>query len=212
MSEKGSEIVHKPILVDEVTQFLNLRGEIMIIDATLGLGGHSEAILKAQPTAQVIGIDQDRETLSRAKERLANFGDRIRTFHANFSEIVSVVAQAGIEKVDGVVADLGVSSMQLDDPKRGFSFRFEAPLDMRMDVNSGKSTAAELLKSLDEEEIADVIYRYGEERKSRRIAKKIVERREQGRPVRTTVDLANLIEKAIGKSPKEKIHQATRTF
>jgi 16S rRNA (cytosine1402-N4)-methyltransferase len=212
MSETGSEIVHKPILVDEVTQFLNLRGEIMIIDATLGLGGHSEAILKAQPTAQVIGIDQDREALSRAKERLANFGDRIRTFHANFSEIVSVVARAGIERVDGVVADLGVSSMQLDDPKRGFSFRYDAPLDMRMNPEPGKMTASELLETFDEEEIANLIYRYGEERKSRRIAHRIIERREQGRPVRTTVDLANLIEKAIGRSPKEKIHPATRTF
>jgi 16S rRNA (cytosine1402-N4)-methyltransferase len=209
---EGIDEVHKPVLVDEVIRFLDLRERSLIIDATLGLGGHSEAILTAEPTARIIGIDQDREALKLASERLAKFGNRISTIHANFSEIGKIADEIGIEKADGIVADLGVSSMQLDDPERGFSFRLDAPLDMRMNPESGKMTAAELLESLDEEEIANLIYKYGEERKSRRIAHRIIERREQGRPVRTTVDLANLIEKAIGRSPKDKIHPATRTF
>ena len=212
MSEAGSETVHKPVLVDEVTQFLSLHEGSVIVDATLGLGGHSEAILRAEPTARVIGIDQDSQALRLAKERLAGFGDRISTFHSNFSEIRRVADEAGFGKVNGILADLGVSSMQLDDPKRGFSFRHDAPLDMRMNPEPAIMTAAELLETLDEEEIANLIYRYGEERKSRRIAHRVIKRREQGRPVRTTVDLADLIEKAIGRSPKEKIHPATRTF
>ncbi|HYJ92128.1 MAG TPA: 16S rRNA (cytosine(1402)-N(4))-methyltransferase RsmH, partial [Pyrinomonadaceae bacterium] len=181
-------------------------------DATLGLGGHSEAILERNPTAMVVGIDQDENAVRLAQGRLNRFGDRFRSFHANFSEIIQVAKEASIEKADGIIADLGVSSVQLDDPKRGFSFRYDAPLDMRMDVSSDRPTAAELLETLDEEEIANLIYKYGEERKSRRIAKRIVERRDQGRPVRTTADLASLIEKAIGRSPKDKIHPATRTF
>jgi 16S rRNA (cytosine1402-N4)-methyltransferase len=162
----------------------------VIIDATLGLGSHSEAILKRNPTAMVVGIDQDENAVRLAQGRLNRFGNRFRSFHANFSEIIHVAKEASIEKADGIIADLGVSSVQLDDPKRGFSFRYDAPLDMRMDASSDRPTAAELLETLDEEEIANLIYKYGEERKSRRIAKRIVERRDQGRPVRTTADLA----------------------
>ena len=204
--------VHKPVLRDEVVELLGLHDGSVIIDATLGLGGHSEAILERNPTAMVVGIDQDENAVRLAQGRLNRFGDRFRSFHANFSEIIQVAKEASIEKADGIIADLGVSSVQLDDPKRGFSFRYDAPLDMRMDASSDRPTAAELLETLDEEEIANLIYKYGEERKSRRIAKRIVERRDQGRPVRTTADLASLIEKAIGRSPKDKIHPATRTF
>ena len=206
------ETIHRSVLLEETITALDLRKDSVVIDATLGLGGHSVAILDREPTAAVIGIDQDEVALALACERLKAFGSRFRGFHANFSEITSVAARAGVTELDGIIADLGISSLQLDDRDRGFSFRYDAPLDMRMDRGSGATTAAELLETLDEEEIANLIYKYGEERKSRRIAKKIVERRDQGRPVRTTADLASLIERAIGRSPKDKIHPATRTF
>ena len=210
MSE--ADQIHRPVFRDEVVTSLDLHDGSVIIDATLGLGGHSEAILEHEPTATVIGIDQDERALELASARLDRFKERFRAFHANFSEVSRVAKDAGSETVDGIVADLGVSSLQLDDPDRGFSFRFDAPLDMRMNETSDTQTAADLLETLNEEEIANLIYRYGEERKSRRIARRIVEMRDQGRPVRTTADLAILIERAIGRSPKDKIHPATRTF
>ncbi len=182
------------------------------MDATLGLGGHTEAILTEFDETRVIGIDQDAEALAAARERLEKFGDRVNFFQANFSEIKEVLSEAGIEKADGVVADLGVSSLQFDSATRGFSFRFDAPLDMRMDANADTETAAELLAALSEFEIARIIYEYGEEKKSRRIARRIVERRERGEPVTTTKELAELVEKAIRRGKKDKIHPATRTF
>ena len=203
---------HKSVLLDEVLGFLDLETDSIVIDATLGLGGHTEAILETFPYSKVIGIDQDPAALRFAADRLSRFGERFRSIHSNFSEITAAAAAAGVTAVDAIIADLGVSSMQLDDAARGFSFRFDAPLDMRMDSSSGRQTAAELLETLDEEEIANLIYRHGEERKSRRIAKRIVERREKGEPVRTTSELAHLIERAVGRSPKDKIHPATRTF
>lgn len=206
-----AELEHKSVLLDEVLGFLELSDGGVMIDATLGLGGHTEAILQAFANAAVIGIDQDTAALDRAEQRLSGFGERFRGFHANFSEIKRVAETAAIEEFDAIIADLGVSSMQLDDASRGFSFRFDAPLDMRMDVTGGQ-TAADLLETLSEEEIANLIYRYGEERKSRRIARRIVERRESGQPVRTTSEMAELVERAIGRSPKDKIHPATRTF
>jgi 16S rRNA (cytosine1402-N4)-methyltransferase len=202
---------HSSVLLDEILGFLDLPVGAIAIDATLGLGGHSEAILETFPLVEVIGIDQDPAALTIAGNRLLRFGGRFRGFHSNFSEIERVAAEANVNAVDAVIADLGVSSMQLDDAVRGFSFRFEAPLDMRMDTTKGQ-TVADLLETLDEEEIANVIYKYGEERKSRRIARWIVERRESGDPVRTTIDLANLIGRAVGRSRKDKIHPATRTF
>jgi 16S rRNA (cytosine1402-N4)-methyltransferase len=164
MSKTAGEMVHMPVLLDEVVEFLDLKPGNTVIDATLGLGGHTEAILSRVPMANVVGIDQDNQALTFAEQRLRGFGDRVRTFHANFSAVRVVVEQAGIEKVDGIIADLGVSSMQLDDPARGFSFRHEAPLDMRMNRDSGQLTASALLETLDEEEIANLIYNYGEER------------------------------------------------
>jgi len=209
---RKAETIHQPVLREEVTHALTLGRGSVIIDATLGLGGHTVAVLEREPTATVIGIDQDETALRLTRGRLAAFGSRFLGFHANFSEIRKVAAEAGILGVDAVIADLGVSSLQLDDPERGFSFRSDAPLDMRMDRSSHAATAAEILENLDEEEIAGLIYKYGEERKSRRIARRLIERRDQGRPVRTTADLANLVEKAVGRSPKDKIHPATRTF
>ena len=206
-----SEFEHKSILVSEILGFLDLQPGSVVIDATLGLGGHAEAVLQTSADTRVIGIDQDQKALETATERLKSFGSRFQGVHSNFVEISSVADELNITAVDAVIADLGVSSMQLDDAERGFSFRFDAPLDMRMDTSKG-STAAELLEELDQEEIANLIYRYGEERKSRRVARLIVERRDAGQPVRSTEELARLVERAVGRSPKDKIHPATRTF
>jgi 16S rRNA (cytosine1402-N4)-methyltransferase len=207
-----AKLEHKSVLLDEVLGFLELNDRSVVIDATLGLGGHTEAILETFPFVKVIGIDQDVAALKVAGERLSKHGKRFRSFHSNFSEIAEVARDAKVDAVDAIIADLGVSSMQLDDANRGFSFRSDAPLDMRMDATSGGQTAAELLETFDEEDIANLIYKYGEERKSRRIAKWIVERREKGEPIQTTAELAALVQRAVGRSPKDKIHPATRTF
>ena len=212
MSDTPPQELHRSVLLAETLEFLAAVRGGMFVDATLGLGGHAEAILLSSEANIVIGIDQDREAIKLAEERLRPFGERIRIFHSNFSDIRKVLADASVEYVNGIVADLGVSSLQLDSEKRGFSFRFDAPLDMRMDQSSGGPTAAELLATLSETEIANIIYLYGEERFSRRIARRIVERREAGSPVATTTDLVGLVERSVRRSPKDKIHPATRTF
>ncbi|MCA1556431.1 MAG: 16S rRNA (cytosine(1402)-N(4))-methyltransferase RsmH [Acidobacteria bacterium] len=187
----------------------------LFIDATLGLGGHSEALLEASPQVRVLGIDRDREALGFATTRLAGFNKRFRAVHANFKEIAHVLEESGEAEpngVSGVLADLGVSSLQFDAAERGFSFRHDAPLDMRMNAGSEEETAAELLARLPEEEIARIIFEYGEERKSRRIARWIVERREEGRAIKTTTELAALVARAAGYKRTDRIHPATRTF
>jgi 16S rRNA (cytosine1402-N4)-methyltransferase len=211
MSEINVENLHKSVLLPETMKLLKPEGGECFVDATLGLGGHAEALLSISGETKMIGIDQDAEAIEFARARLEKFGERIKIFHENFSSIKQVLTGAGIEKVDGVLADLGVSSLQFDSETRGFSFRFDAPLDMRMNPDAETETAAELLERLSEEEIADIIYRYGEERKSRRIARRIVWKREIGEPVRTTRELAETVEKAIGRG-KDKIHPATKTF
>jgi 16S rRNA (cytosine1402-N4)-methyltransferase len=200
------------VLLHETVQHLAPERGGLFVDATLGLGGHSEALLAASPDTRVLGIDRDREALEHARRRLAHFGDRVRFVHANFRELGRVVAEAGAAEVSGVLADLGVSSLQFDSPARGFSFRHDAPLDMRMDADGDEETAAELLARLPEEELARIIFEYGEERHSRRIARRIVERREAGRAVATTGELAELVARAVGHKRGERIHPATRTF
>jgi len=204
--------IHQPVLLVETLQLLKPQADEFFVDATLGLGGHTEAILAKSKETQVIGIDQDLEAIGLAKERLNSFGERFKVFHSNFSDIKQVLAEAKIEKVDGVLADLGVSSLQFDSRTRGFSFRFDAPLDMRMNQESNLETAADLLETLSEFEIAKIIYEYGEERLSRRIARRIVEKRDSGEPIKTTKQLVETIEKAVGRGKKDKIHPATRTF
>ncbi|HEX8737549.1 MAG TPA: 16S rRNA (cytosine(1402)-N(4))-methyltransferase RsmH [Pyrinomonadaceae bacterium] len=214
-NEETTENLHQSVLLAETLSYLAPKDNEIFVDATLGLGGHAEAILSASETTQVIGIDQDTEAISGAQARLEKFGARFRVFHANFSEIRKVLAEARVEKADGVLADLGVSSLQLDSETRGFSFRFDAPLDMRMDAESGDETAAEMLETLSEFEIARIIYEYGEERFSRKIARWIVERRERGESIKTTKALAELVERAVPRSKgnkKDRIHPATRTF
>ncbi len=201
---------HRPVLLRETIELLAVERGGLFVDCTVGLGGHSEAILQATSGAQVLAIDRDEEALESARKRLAEFGGRFRAVHADFRELTRVLATAKVSKPRGILADLGVSSLQLDSPSRGFSFRHEAPLDMRMDMSRGE-TAAELLGRLSEVEIARLIFEYGEERHSRRIARRIVERREAGEPLQTTTDLAQLVERATG-GKKRRIHPATRTF
>src|ERR1044071_623907 len=208
----GPEAPHRPVLLFEAVELLNPARGGLFVDATLGLGGHSEAILEASSDTRVLGIDRDREAIRLASERLARFGTRFRAAHGNFREISRILDEAGETEASGVLADLGVSSLQFDTPERGFSFRHEAPLDMRMDASGGEETAAEMLERLPEEEIANILYEYSEERKSRRIARWIVERRERGEPLRTTTELAELVARAVGHRRGERIHPATRTF
>jgi 16S rRNA (cytosine1402-N4)-methyltransferase len=203
---------HRPVLLQETIQFLAPDRGGLFVDCTVGLGGHSEAILQSSSETRVIGFDRDTEALSLAGERLAQFGSRFRGVHADFREIATVLDSWGEREPAGILADLGVSSLQFDSPTRGFSFRFDAPLDMRMDVQSDEATAADLLLQLSEDEIAAIIFKYGEERNSRRIARWIVESREQGQPITTTKELADLVARAAGRRKRWQIHPATRTF
>lgn len=209
MPDVDAAKAHKSVLLGESMHLLQPQRGGVFVDATLGLGGHARAMLEASPKVSVIGIDQDAEALKLAKTRLKRFQGRVRFVHANFSAVAEVV---GDDSVDGIVADLGVSSLQLDSETRGFSFRFDAPLDMRMDPDAGRETAADLLERVGQDELANIIYRYGEERASRKIARWIIEKREAGEPIKTTRQLADLVRRAVRTSPKDKTHPATRTF
>ena len=193
-------------------QFLAPERGGLFVDCTLGLGGHSEAILEASPETRVVGIDRDPEALKLAQERLERFGKRFRPVHSDFRELDRILKELDEGEPAGILADLGVSSLQFDSETRGFSFRFDSPLDMRMNPAGTDESAAELLLRLPEEELAAIIFEYGEERNSRRIAKWIVERREQGEPITTTKELADLVARAAGKRKNWHIHPATRTF
>ncbi len=214
MKDKEENIsqIHQSVLLAETVKLLAPEKGKIFVDATLGLGGHTEAILESSIDNKVIGIDQDLEAIAYAKKRLTKFGERFEVYHANFSDIENVLRKAKIDKVDGILADLGVSSLQLDSETRGFSFRYDAPLDMRMNADSDEATVADLLETISEFELARIIYEYGEERFSRRIARRIVERRERGALPKLTKELAELIAQVVPKSKKDKIHPATRTF
>ena len=207
----GKGAPHRPVLLRETLKFLAPERGGLFVDCTLGLGGHSEAILDSGENTRVIGIDLDPAAIELASKRLVPFGKRFHAVHANFREIREVLSKEGEESADGILADLGVSSMQFDSPDRGFSFRFDAPLDMRMDPTRG-DTAADLLAALSEVELANIIFEFGEERHSRRIARRIVERREQGSPITTTKELADLVQRSVGGRKRGQIHPATRTF
>jgi 16S rRNA (cytosine1402-N4)-methyltransferase len=207
----GRGAPHRPVLLEETLKLLAPERGGLFVDCTVGLGGHSEAILKSSSDTRVLGLDLDPTALEYSRERLAPFGERFRAFQANFRAIASVLEKANERDPAGVLVDLGVSSLQFDSPERGFSFRFDAPLDMRMDPTAG-DTAADLLQQLPESEIARIIFEFGEERHSRRIARRIVERREQGNAVTTTAGLADLVRLATGGQKHGQIHPATRTF
>jgi 16S rRNA (cytosine1402-N4)-methyltransferase len=208
----GRGAPHRPVLLQETIEYLAPERGGLFIDCTVGLGGHSEAILEASSETRVIGLDRDAEALQSANDRLERFGRRFQSVHADFRDVGRVLKEQNESEPVGLLADLGVSSLQFDSPTRGFSFRFDAPLDMRMDANGGGETAADLLERLPEEEIAAIIFQYGEERNSRRIAKWIVEGREQGKPISTTKELADLVARAAGQRKRWHIHPATKTF
>src|SRR5438132_2048284 len=207
----GRGAPHRPVLLRETIELLAAERGGLFVDCTVGLGGHSEAILQASSATQVLALDRDDEALELARERLALYSSRFRAVHADFRELTRVLAKAKIKQARGILADLGLSSWQLDSPSRGFSFRHDAPLDMRMDVSSGDETAAELLGRLSEVEIARIIFEYGEERRARRIARRIVEKRDSGEPIQTTRDLAELVARTVA-GKQRRIHPATRTF
>lgn len=212
MPDIKNDSLHTTVLLNEtIEQIVSKKGG-WVFDATLGMGGHSSKLLTENSEIKLLGIDQDKAALAIAGERLAEFGERFKPAHGNFVDIAELAQAAGIDKAAGIIADLGVSSLQFDSPERGFSFRFDAPLDMRMDADSEDETAADILATYKEEDIANLIYQYGEERGSRKIARRIVSRRERGEPVTTTKQLADLVAGALKKGGREKIHPATRTF
>ena len=203
---------HVPVLCDEVIDLLQPRNGGLYVDGTLGLGGHTQAILeRSTPAGRVIGFEWDAEALARAQERLVPYRERLRIVHASYADLAGALEKLNVGPVDGLLVDLGVSSLQLDDRDRGFSFRADAPLDMRMDRRN-KVTAASLVARLSAEQLADIFYHSGEERQARRIARFLVEARE-AEPVTTTGRLAEIVAAAVPrKFHPPRIHVATRVF
>jgi 16S rRNA (cytosine1402-N4)-methyltransferase len=197
------------VLVEHAVSLIQPRPDGIYVDCTVGLGGHAEALL-ASGAGRVIGLDRDAAALSAARPRLAAFGDRVDLVQADYRELPRVLRDRGVARIDGALVDLGVSSLQLDDPARGFSFRQDGPLDMRMNPATGAS-AADLLRTTDESVLADVIFRFGEERHARRIARAIVRAREQ-QPLTRTAELASVVRRAAGGHGWQRIDPATRTF
>ncbi|MEE9514881.1 MAG: 16S rRNA (cytosine(1402)-N(4))-methyltransferase RsmH [Candidatus Brocadiales bacterium] len=196
------------MMLKEVLEWLRPRRGQVVLDCTVGVGGHAAAILEELGAGGLLlGVDKDKEALDMAKRFLAPYAENVRLFHSDYRDVESVLEEAGVEggKVDGILLDLGALSSQLDSPQRGFSFRHEGPLDMRMDT-SERITAAELLRKLSEKELADVFWQFGEERWSKRIARAI----KRDSPIKTTTQLADLIKRTVpGRS---RIHPATRVF
>jgi len=201
--------VHHPVLVREVIEGLALKPGAVVLDATVGLGGHAEQMLRAVgPQGRLIGIDRDREALELARGRLSSFGEQVIAFHGRFGELENILDQAGFGAVDAALFDLGVSSLQLEKADRGFSFAREGPLDMRMDSGE-ETTAADLVNRTSQREIEEIIRSHGEERWAGRIARAIV----QGRPFSTTTGLAETIRGAVPPGARHgRIDPATRTF
>jgi 16S rRNA (cytosine1402-N4)-methyltransferase len=197
------------VLVTEVVQGLAPAADGVYVDCTLGLGGHTAALLEAG-AGRVIGIDRDARAMAIAQERLEAVRDRVEFVHADYRELPRLLRDRGLGGVAGVMADLGVSSMQLDDASRGFSFRMSGPLDMRMDPSTG-SSLAERLAGTDETTLADVIWQYGEERRSRRVARAILAARDRGE-LDSTVALASAVRRGVGAGSWQRIDPATRTF
>jgi 16S rRNA (cytosine1402-N4)-methyltransferase len=200
------EASHQPVLFKEIIHALQPHSGGLYVDGTVGAGGHASGLLDASaPKGKLLGFDLDPLALALAYRRLASYGERAALVQASYTQMKAKLAEREWGAVDGIVIDLGISSMQIDTPERGFSFLHDAPLDMRFSPVNPK-TAAEIVNQYDEIELADILFRYGEERMSRRIAKAII----AARPIETTKHLSDLILKSIGK--KEKIHPATRTF
>jgi 16S rRNA (cytosine1402-N4)-methyltransferase len=200
--------VHVPVLCRETIEILNVQPDGFYIDATLGAGGHAEEILRRLDKGKLLGIDRDPAALVTAGERLKGFGEKSIIMHGDFAQIDALHAASGLPPADGLLADLGMSSLQLEDASRGFSFSSPGPLDMRMDPTTG-ATAADLVNKMSERDLADLIFSLGEERHSRRIARAIV----KGRPFRLTTELAQVVTRAIpSRAALRHLHPATRTF
>jgi 16S rRNA (cytosine1402-N4)-methyltransferase len=204
------DFVHATVMKTEVTEALAPRAGIYV-DATVGGGGHSEAILEAHAESRVIALDRDQMALDAARARLARFGERVTFVKTPFGRVAEALDSLGIETVAGICADLGVSSPQLDDATRGMSFRREGPIDMRMDPSEGEETALELIARLSDDQLADIIYQYGDERRSRRIARS-VKRALGDNQLDTTLDLRRAIVRAVGPVRVGGVDPATRTF
>lgn len=200
---------HYPVMLNEVLEYVSPVDKGVYVDGTFGAGGYTTAILEAADCT-VIAIDRDPSAVEAAKAMQKKFGTRFIFVQGCFGDALELVQAQGYKKIDGFVLDIGVSSMQLDQADRGFSFRFEGPLDMRMDTSSGQS-AADLVNNLDEETLANIIYQYGEERLSRRVAKNIVKARSVAQ-IETTTQLADIVRATIPRKPQDKIDPATRTF
>jgi 16S rRNA (cytosine1402-N4)-methyltransferase len=201
--------MHQPVMVAEVLEHLAPSRGGVFVDCTVGLGGHAKALLDAG-ASRVVGFDRDPAALERARDALQDFGDRVELVHSDYRRVSEVLDAKGLKEIDGLLADLGVSSMQLDAPGRGFSFRRDEPLDMRMDTTTGP-TAAEAIRDADERTLADVIYEFGEERHARRIARALVEQRQRA-AIDTTGRLAEIVRRAIPRKGYMRIDPATRTF
>ncbi|MEW5826962.1 MAG: 16S rRNA (cytosine(1402)-N(4))-methyltransferase RsmH [Candidatus Bipolaricaulota bacterium] len=202
---------HTPVLCREVVSAFADLGGGTLIDGTVGLGGHAEALLRADSRRRLVGIDRDATALALAAERLADFGDRATLFHGNFADAEDIVRRVGLREVEGLLLDLGASSLQFDDPERGFSFRTDGPLDMRMDRTHGP-TAAEWLSHATETEISRALHEYGEERYARRIARALVRARNTA-PIARTAELVRIVHRAVPAAAfAARIDPATRTF
>jgi len=205
------EYTHKPVLLDECIQALRIRPEGIYIDGTLGRAGHSREIAQRLTTGRLIAIDRDQAAIDAAQERLAPWMDRVTLVHSNFDQLDEILRNMGISGADGMLFDLGVSSPQLDDPARGFSYMHDAPLDMRMDVSAPLS-AREVVNQWSYEELRRILFDYGEERYAPAIARAIVKRRED-RPIETTLELVDVIKGAMPAAAlREKQHPAKRSF
>ena len=205
------EAKHFSVLLKDCIEYLNIRPDGIYLDGTLGLGGHSYEIASRLTTGRLVGIDRDMTAIERAGKRLAPFGDKVSLIHGNFSDAAAILDSLGIEGVDGMLFDLGVSSPQLDEAQRGFSYMADAPLDMRMDGSESLS-AYEVVNGWDEERLNRILRDYGEERYSRRISRAIAERREQ-KPIETTLELVDIIKGAMPAAAlREKQHPAKRSF
>ena len=201
---------HYPVMLPEVLETLGPKDGGVYVDGTFGAGGYTRAMLDAA-NCKVYAIDRDDNARITADGFDDEYGDRFNFLRGCFGDVKSLLLAVGVERVDGFVLDVGVSSMQIDEAERGFSFRFDGPLDMRMDMKSDGLTAADIVNTYKQDDLANVIYEYGEERKSRRIARKIIEMREN-KPFERTVELADAVRSVIPRLPKDKIDPATRTF
>jgi len=206
--EPQEQVPHTPVMLNEVLEWLRVKPDGIYVDVTLGAAGHSAAIAERLTSGRLISLDRDARALELARERLKIFGERVTVVQSPFSRIAEVVHELGIPKVDGVLADLGVSSMQLDEAERGFSFREAAELDMRMDAVNDVLTAHEIVNRWPEKDLADLLYREADEHDSRRIARAIL----KARPIRDTAHLATVVAGARKQWGRQRLHPATKTF